>query len=261
MPPTEEAQRNHDELFPGHVSTLAVTDPELIEMLRQLRLRRGAAARRPRHPDPADGAARGDDRLPGRQRVPGHARRRADRRGDPGRGEGDRLPGRAVRGHGQGVRLPARHQRRAHRARRRAAAARPVDHHAARPARRRAWPCRSRSSARDGSTRMLRRRARTTSSTSSATCRPTASATTSPAPASTCRRASCSPSPCSSRSAAATPGQGPRRREPQRRQRPGPAARACSPSCCRSSATPARSTDCASLNEVTPAEPHEKEVP
>ena len=31
MPPTEEAQRNHDELFPGHVSTLAVTDPELIE--------------------------------------------------------------------------------------------------------------------------------------------------------------------------------------------------------------------------------------
>ena len=31
MPPTVEAQRNHDELFPGHVSTLARTDPELIE--------------------------------------------------------------------------------------------------------------------------------------------------------------------------------------------------------------------------------------
>ena len=31
MPPTEQAQRNHDELFPGHVSTLAQTDPELIE--------------------------------------------------------------------------------------------------------------------------------------------------------------------------------------------------------------------------------------
>ena len=28
---TEEAQRNHDELFPGGVSTLARTDPELIE--------------------------------------------------------------------------------------------------------------------------------------------------------------------------------------------------------------------------------------
>src|ERR1700709_1552581 len=26
------AQRNHDELFPGHVSTLTVTDPELIEV-------------------------------------------------------------------------------------------------------------------------------------------------------------------------------------------------------------------------------------
>ena len=28
---TEAAQKNHDELFPGHVSTLEVTDPELIE--------------------------------------------------------------------------------------------------------------------------------------------------------------------------------------------------------------------------------------
>jgi 4-carboxymuconolactone decarboxylase len=32
MPPNEPAQRNHDTLFPGHVSTLAVTDPELIEV-------------------------------------------------------------------------------------------------------------------------------------------------------------------------------------------------------------------------------------
>jgi len=31
MRPNARAQRNHDELFPGHVSTLAVTDPELIE--------------------------------------------------------------------------------------------------------------------------------------------------------------------------------------------------------------------------------------
>lgn len=29
---SETAQRNHDELFPGHVSTLKVTDPELIEI-------------------------------------------------------------------------------------------------------------------------------------------------------------------------------------------------------------------------------------
>ena len=32
MAPNEQARKNHDELFPGHVSTLAVTDPELIEI-------------------------------------------------------------------------------------------------------------------------------------------------------------------------------------------------------------------------------------
>jgi 4-carboxymuconolactone decarboxylase len=31
MKPNERAQKNHDELFPGHVSRLSVTDPELIE--------------------------------------------------------------------------------------------------------------------------------------------------------------------------------------------------------------------------------------
>lgn len=31
MAPNARAQKNHDELFPGYVSTLAVTDPELIE--------------------------------------------------------------------------------------------------------------------------------------------------------------------------------------------------------------------------------------
>jgi len=31
MSPNDTARRNHDLLFPGHVSTLAVTDPELIE--------------------------------------------------------------------------------------------------------------------------------------------------------------------------------------------------------------------------------------
>jgi 4-carboxymuconolactone decarboxylase len=30
MAPNEQARKNHDELFPGHVSALAVTDPELI---------------------------------------------------------------------------------------------------------------------------------------------------------------------------------------------------------------------------------------
>jgi 4-carboxymuconolactone decarboxylase len=32
MPPTEQARTTHDELFPDHVSTLAVTDPELIDV-------------------------------------------------------------------------------------------------------------------------------------------------------------------------------------------------------------------------------------
>jgi 4-carboxymuconolactone decarboxylase len=32
MASSETAQQNHDELFPGHVSTLKVTDPELIEI-------------------------------------------------------------------------------------------------------------------------------------------------------------------------------------------------------------------------------------
>lgn len=29
---SDAAQHNHDELFPGHVSTLKITDPELIEV-------------------------------------------------------------------------------------------------------------------------------------------------------------------------------------------------------------------------------------
>jgi len=32
MAPNEQARKNHEELFPGHFSTLAVTDPELIEI-------------------------------------------------------------------------------------------------------------------------------------------------------------------------------------------------------------------------------------
>jgi hypothetical protein len=32
MAPNEQARKNHDELFPGHVSTLTGTDPELIEI-------------------------------------------------------------------------------------------------------------------------------------------------------------------------------------------------------------------------------------
>ena len=93
---SETAQKNHDELFPGYVSTLTVTDPELIEVFDNFAfdevLRHSRAGRQ----DPADGAARRPYRLPGAQRVPSHARRRAHRRGHSGRSEGDRVPGRAV---------------------------------------------------------------------------------------------------------------------------------------------------------------------
>jgi hypothetical protein len=37
MAPNPAAQKNHDQLFPNHVSTLAKTDPGLIEIFRQLR--------------------------------------------------------------------------------------------------------------------------------------------------------------------------------------------------------------------------------
>ena len=32
MAPNARAQKNHDDLFPGHVSTLAMSDPELIDI-------------------------------------------------------------------------------------------------------------------------------------------------------------------------------------------------------------------------------------
>ena len=32
MAPNEQARKNHDQLFPGHVSTLPMTDPELVEI-------------------------------------------------------------------------------------------------------------------------------------------------------------------------------------------------------------------------------------
>ena len=123
---TDEARRNHEELFPSRVSTLARTDPELIEYFDNFAfdevLRHGALDTRTRLM--AQLAA-----LIACQavaRVPGHARRGTDRRRHPGRGQGDRLPRRALPGHGQGLRLPARHQRHPDRAWRRTPPTRPV---------------------------------------------------------------------------------------------------------------------------------------
>ena len=44
---SDTARRNHDELFPDHVSTLAVTDLELIEYFDNFGVRRGAERRSP----------------------------------------------------------------------------------------------------------------------------------------------------------------------------------------------------------------------
>ena len=77
---SEPAQQVHEELFPGHVSTLIATDPELIEYFDNFAfdevLRYGNLERQ----DPAHGAARIDDRVPGASGVPGHAGRGLDRR-------------------------------------------------------------------------------------------------------------------------------------------------------------------------------------
>ena len=250
MAPNHIAQVNHDQLFPGHVSTLAVTDPELIEVFDNFAFDEVLRTRR------LDVRTRLMVQLAamiavsGAARVPRHARRRAHRRGHAGRDQGDRLPGRAVRRHGQGLRLPPRHQRGPHRARRRVAPAGPVHHHARDPRSRRAWRSRSRSSAPSRRRRSTPPR-RPTSSTSSASCRPTASATTSPGAGSTCRPASCSPSACSSPLGGCEPaGQGPRRRRTSTSATTAPGSSTSSRSSCRSSAIRARSTGCGRIDEV-----------
>ena len=97
---------------PDHVSTLKVTDPELIEVFDNFAfdevLRHSGLDTRTRLMVQL-AALIGCQAL---QRVPGHARRRPHRRGYAGRGQGDRLPGRPLRRDGQGVRLHPRHQRR-----------------------------------------------------------------------------------------------------------------------------------------------------
>ncbi len=66
MPVSEQARRNHDELFPGRVSTLKQTDPELIEYFDNF----GAVDDHPADPH-GEGAHRseGDSRRGGRRRA------------------------------------------------------------------------------------------------------------------------------------------------------------------------------------------------
>jgi 4-carboxymuconolactone decarboxylase len=71
---SETAQRNHDELFPGHVSTLKVTDPELIEVFDNFAF---DEVLQHSGPDARTGSWCNwrPSRRAGAQRVPGYARR------------------------------------------------------------------------------------------------------------------------------------------------------------------------------------------
>ena len=201
---SETARRNHDLLFPGHVSTLAVTDPELIEYFDNFAFDEVLQAA------PLDTHLRLITQLGaliavgalGEYRV--DARRRAQRRGHPCRGQGGRLPGRALRRDGPSVRLPPRHQRHPRRTWHQPAPRGPVDDHARHEVRARAGGAGRDHRRRQGRS-AVRHRQHPTSCTSNTCCRRTASATTTPEPASTYRPASCSRSRCSSPSAAANP--------------------------------------------------------
>ena len=111
------------------------------------------------------------------------------------------------------------------------------------PDSRRASRCRSRSSATSASTSFTPPRL-PTSSTSSGGCQRTASATTSPAGASTSPPANCSPSPCSPPSADANRNWPDTSRRTSTSATTAPCCSTCSPSFSRSSATPAPSTRC-----------------
>jgi 4-carboxymuconolactone decarboxylase len=98
---TEAAQQNHDELFPGHVSTLKVTDPELIEYFDNFAfdevLRHGDLDTRARLM--VQLASMIASQAVSEFRV----MLRAHRGSHAGRGQGDRVPRGALCGHGQGV--------------------------------------------------------------------------------------------------------------------------------------------------------------
>jgi hypothetical protein len=77
MAPSEQAQKTHDELFPNHVSTLVVTDPELIETFDNFAF-----------DEVLSGSTCVNHCVPGSARVPSHAQGGAHRWGHSHRGQG-----------------------------------------------------------------------------------------------------------------------------------------------------------------------------
>ena len=73
MAPNQRAVKNHEELFPNHVSTLAVTDPELIETFDNFAFDEVLRESKLDITNAADGAVGVDDCLSGGERIPRHA--------------------------------------------------------------------------------------------------------------------------------------------------------------------------------------------
>jgi 4-carboxymuconolactone decarboxylase len=107
---TSAAQANHDELFPDHQSTLKVTDPEFVELFDNFAfdevIAYGNLATQTRLKVILASLIAMQTVNEYKVMLGG-----AERGRHPGGGEGDRLPGRAVRRHRASLRLPARHER------------------------------------------------------------------------------------------------------------------------------------------------------
>jgi len=129
MAPNDRACKNHDELFPGHVSTLAVTDPEIIETFDNFAfdevLRHGNLDVRTRLM--VQLAAIIPCQALREYRVMLGAALTAGM--TPVEAKEITVPGGPLRRHGQGLRFHPRHERGAHRTRRQPAPAGPVHDH------------------------------------------------------------------------------------------------------------------------------------
>lgn len=201
---SETARNNHDELFPGHVSTLAATDPELIgyfdnfafdEVLSASNLDTRTRLMIQLASMIACQAVREYRAMLGAALNVGVTSRRSQR---------ERLSNCPLRRHGKGLRFHPRHQRCAHRTRNPVATRRPIDNNTEDSLRQGARRAESDRRNRTGGPDVRRRAGRRTPPPAALVGelfrRPPQHG-----PASICARASCSRSPCSSRPAAANP--------------------------------------------------------
>ena len=202
MAPNERARKKHDELFPGHVSTVAVTDPELIEIYDNFAFDEVLRLTEAGHSNPTDDPTCIDHCLPRSARVSNHAGRGAQRWSHTRSGERDHVPGGALHRHGQSFSTSSRPPTTFSPSEASSFPCRASPPPRQRPARRRALLSRSRSSAPMRLINSMTHRL-ATSCIFNTFYRPIVLAITTRAPASTFRHASCSPSACLSRLAVA----------------------------------------------------------